>query len=581
MSPRTVPEARTRNRPGIPAATRTLLYALAVLLSLPFSVPGYAAAQEVDWERPIASGVRHILGIHYSRDLRETFSMTHCSPDTGDRCFGGDHEDRKCRGSYECRPDFIVEAFLNDMKKEAADHPDDAHTISQAVYAFARLERHLSAIEIAHSCETAEWWCDLVLGMALQRAGREDQAEARFRSGLRRADPELVCRLTDVAELLDDFDRRVYDQLNCAQRMEFAETFWWISDPMLSKLGNDRWAEHINRRFELLLHTRLVEVTHTDIEGARGASTNLHRDYHEARVVRRGFEDSWSIAGGIFKTWTSLEAARYRFTPAASISWGFDSLRYEINATEETEGYTPTDYGPFWDLPAQFARFLDRNSAVVAAAAQLSDAPLDPSAARFFASPGPRGFQRVLDPVEGETRPVFTTEVPSVPLLMGIEAIDERGTVARARLGLMPLVEGIVTVSDPLLIDPQDGELPGNRDEAVPVMLGKTTIEPSDEMAVFWEVYGFTPGSPMEVSVSIVGETKGLLTRIVRALGVRSRAPASVVTWSERATGRTHPMAIAIDIGALEDGNYDLTIEVRDTYGERGTGVRRFEVDRR
>ena len=40
-------------------------------------------------------------------------------------------------------------------------------------------------------------------------------------------------------------------------------------------------------------------------------------------------------------------------------------------------------------------------------------------------------------------------------------------------------------------------------------------------------------------------------------------------------------MAIVIDIGALEDGVYDLKIEAADLYGDRGTGVRRFEVDRR
>ena len=553
-----------------------------ILLALPFSLPGSATAQEVDWERPISRGIRHVLDFYYNRDMHNTVSMTHCSPDTGDRCFGGDHEDRDCRTIPECRSEFIVEAFLNDVKKAAADRPDDAHTISQAVYAFARLGRHPSALEIAQSCQAAQWWCDLVLGMAHHRAGREDQAEVHFRSGLRGADPKLACKLTAVDELLEEFDKRIYDDLTCPRRTEFDEAFWWLSDPMLSIPGNDRWAEHINRRFELLLHTRLVQETRTDVEGSRGLLTTLHRDWHEARVVRRGFEDSWSIAGGMFKTWTSIEAARYRFTPVASISLGFDSLRYEMNATEETEGYTPTDFGPFWDLPAQFARFKDGNSAVVAAAAQLDEAPLDPSAARFFASsPGARRAPTVLGPVEGETRPVFTTGIPSGPLLMGIEAIDERGAVARVRQGLVPLEDGIITLSDPLLIEPEGTKLPRNREEAVAVMLGKTTLERGNEMFVYWEVYGMTIGGSMNVSVSIVGKAEGLLTRIQRALGARPGRPGPVVTWPERATGRTHPMAIVIDIGALEDGVYDLKIEVADLYGDRGTGVRRFEVDRR
>ena len=256
--------------------------------------------------------------------------MTHCSPDTGEECFGGDHEDRNCRTIPECRSEVIVESFLNDVKKAAADRPGDAHTISQAVYVFARLGHHPSALEIAQSCQAAQWWCDLVLGMAHHRAGREDQAEVHFRSGLRGADPELACKLTALDELLEEFDKRIYDDLTCPQRTEFEEAFWWLSDPMLSIPGNDRWAEHINRRFELLLHTRLVQETRTDVEGSRGLLTTLHRDWHEARVVQRGFEDSWSIAGGMFKTWTSIEAARYRFTPVASIALGFDSLRVRV-----------------------------------------------------------------------------------------------------------------------------------------------------------------------------------------------------------------------------------------------------------
>ena len=557
------------------------LRSVLVLLALPFGLPGPAAAQEVEWERPISRGIRHVLDFYYNRDLYGTFSMTHCSPDTGDKCFGGDHEDRRCRMIPECRPEFIVEDFLNNVKKAAMDRPGEAHTISQAVYAFARLGRHLSALDIAHSCEAARWWCDLVLGMAHHRAGREDQAEVHFRAGLEGADEKLACKLTAVDELLGEFDTRIYDELTCPERMQFAETFWWLADPMLTIPGNDRWAEHINRRFELLLHTRLVLETGTDIEGSRGAFTNLHRDYHETHVVRRGFEDSWSIARGMFKSWTSMEAARFRFTPVAAISWGFDSLRYELNATEHTEGYTPTDYGPFWDLPAQFARFKDGNSAVVAAAAQLDDAPLDPSGARFFASPGPRGPSTILGPVEGETRPSFSTEVPSMPLLMGIEAMDERGTVARVRRGFQPLEEGTVTLSDLLLVEPGGADLPANREEAVAIMLGKTTIERGDEMVVFWEVYGMAPGSPMEISISIAGRAEGLMTRIRRALGVRPRTPAPVLTWSEQAVGRTHPMAVGIDVGALEDGIYDLNIVVGDLYGERGTAVRRFEVNRR
>lgn len=570
-----------------PAPLRSLCRrTAAVLFGLPLLLPHASPAQEADWEevdwrRPITRGIRHVLYNHYNRPQHGTFPMTWCSPDTDDICFGGDHEDRRCRAIPECRPPFVVEYFLDNVSGEAADHPDDPHTIAQAVYALSRLGRHLSAVQLALDCATAEWWCRLVLGMAYHRAGREGPAEAHFRRGLRHADPELACRLTSVEELLADFDRRIYEDLPCAGRMEFAERFWWLSDPMLSIPGNDRWAEHINRRFELLLHERLVEAAGTEVAGVRGGFTGRHPHWHETRVVRRGFEDSWSIARGMFRSWSSQMASRYRFTPVPAISWGFDSLRYELEAGEEDEGYTPADYGPFFDMPAQFARFRHHDSMVVVAAARLDDTPLDPAGAVFFASDGPNGLHAVVGPVEGEPRPKFSTSVPRVPLLVGIEAIDDRGAAARVRRGLLPLGQDGPGLSDPLMVRSPNGELPESRGEAVEAMRGSTTIDHGDEMVVYWEVYGLQPGRRMEVSLSVAGAAEGLLTRILRALRGAGGAAAPVVTWVEQVSGAVHPMAVAIDIGSLEDGPYELRLAVSGPSGSTSDSVRRFEVDRR
>ena len=561
--------------------SRGFAHGLLALAAPPLLLPEPAPAQEVRWQRPITRSIRQILDIHYKRRPHNTFSMTYCSPQEGNICFGGDHEDRACRSIPECRPASQVNDFLAGVNKAARDRADDPHTIAQAVYAFSRLGRHLSAVDLALDCATARWWCHLLLGMAYHRAGREGTAEAHFRSALRDGDPELVCRLTAIDELLADFDKRIYEDLTCAERIEFSERFWWLSDPMLSIPGNDRWTEHISRRFELLLHERLVAVTGTDIDGARGSLTRLHQDWHEAQVVRRGFEDSWSTSGGTIRSWVSYPATRYRFTPVPAISWGFDSLRYELEAGPDDEGYTPADYGPFFNLPAQFARFRNADWTVLAAAAQLDETPLDPAGASFFASEGPGSIPVVLGPVEGETRPNFTTAVPSVPLLVGVEAVDERGTAARARQGLLPLDQGGIGLSDPLLIRTSGGELPGNREEAVAAMRGNTTIERGNEMVVYWEVYGLKSGERMEISVSVAGRNEGLLTRILRALGAGAGAEAPVVTWGEEVSAATHPMAIAIDIRSLEDGVYDLKLAVAGPDGSRAAAERRFEVDRR
>lgn len=542
-----------------------------VLVALPLLLPHPSAAQDVDWKGPIRYGIRGVLKLHYERRASSQVPKRYCAADDGDLCFGGDHEDIRCLDLPSCRWPRDIDYFADQVMNEAGKRPGDAMTVAQAVYALTRLDRHLAAATLANECEAAAWWCQLVLGMALHRSGAEVRAELHFRAGLRDADPELACRLTAIDELVTGLDERVYNDLSCEERTDFAERFWWLADPLLTVSGNPRWTEHVNRRFELLLHEKLAWTLYR----------KLHPEHHEATVVRRGFEDSWSLSGGVIWMWTSIAAARYRFTPVSAVSEGLQALRYDLESGEDDEGYTPTGYGPFFDLPAQFARFRNGDSTLVAAAAQLDETPLDPTGATFFASEGPDRFPVFLGPVEGETRPAFISPVPSVPLVVGIEAIDERGTVARARQGLLAFAQGRVGLSDPLLTRASGGELPDNREDAVASMRGTTTVDRGNEMVVYWEVYGFERGAQTEVSVSVVGTRTGLLTRILRALGARAGPAAPVVSWMEPVSGPSHPMAVAIDIRALEDGVYDLKLAVAGPDGSRAAAERRFEVDRR
>lgn len=542
-----------------------------VVSVLPLLLPHPSSAQDVDWKGPIRYGIRSVLELHYDRRSSSQVPKRHCSADRGDLCFGGDHEDTGCLDLPSCRWARDIDYFADQVMKEARKRPGDPMTVAQAVYALTRLDRRLAATILANECEAAAWWCELVLGLALHRSGEEARAALHFRSGLRDADPELACRLNAIDELVTGLDEPVYNKLSCEERTAFAERFWWLADPLLTVAGNDRWSEHINRRFELLLHEKLAWTVRR----------MLHPEYHEAAVVRRGFEDSWSLSGGNVRMWTSAGAARYRFTPVSAVSEGLQALRYDLESGDNDEGYTPTDFGPFFDLPAQFARFRNGDSAFVAAAAQLDETPLDPTGATFVASDGPGSFPVVLGPVEGETRPTFISPVPSVPVVVGIEAIDERGTVARARQGLLPPGRGGVGLSDPLLIRTPGGELPDNREDAVAAMRGTTTIDRGNEMVVYWEVYGFEREQRTEVSVSVAGTREGLLTRILRALGARAGAAAPVVSWMEPVSGPRHPMAVAIDIRALEDGVYDLKLAVAGPDGARAAAERRFEVDRR
>lgn len=174
---------------------------------------------------------------------------------------GGDHEDQGCYDTVGCRTEAQIIRFLERLKKAAIDEPSEPYPIAHAVYAHTRLRRTATAVDLAIECSSVEWWCDLLRGLAHHHRDMPERAEEYFRRGLLAADRELACRLAGVGELLTRRDRDTYDDLNCSTRTEFEARFWWLADPMFSMPGNDRWTEHISRRFELVLHEPIVWLT--------------------------------------------------------------------------------------------------------------------------------------------------------------------------------------------------------------------------------------------------------------------------------------------------------------------------------
>ena len=540
-------------------------------------VPAAAEArQEVQWQEQMRNPIRFVVQTHYARGLRVERSI-HCLARRGDICFGGDHEDYRCLSISPCRTEAAMYQFMDALEAAARRSPEDPFTVAQAVYGLARAGLVDRALEVARACSGVDWWCDLVLGVAHHRAGRSVDAAGHLQMGLLGADQELECRLRDIEYLLDGRDGSTYAALPCPgpKRRQFEERFWWLSDPLLTMPGNDRWSEHVARRFELLLHERLWEVTRPNyLTSARGISDNL---VHMNVVTRRGPPDSWDNTG----RWRSLEAARYRFSPASLVGDGIQALRYSLEATRWDEGYTPAEYGPVFEVPGQIARFLEGDSMVLAASADLDAAPVYPLETRFLASAGPDGpFVAGGSPTR-DLGPSFTATVAAKPLVVAIEAADPDGPVARMRAGVMPLEPGPLVVSDPVLVSPMIAELPGARGEAVDSMLPQAWIMSANEMIVYWEVYGLEEGEAAQISVAIAREGAGMATRVLRTLSGRPEPPAPTVSWTEEVSGPLHPMSLTVDVSALREGDHDFQVEVAGPDGSVAAAVRRFKVGRR
>ena len=236
-------------------------------------------------------------------------------------------------------------------------------------------------------------------------------------------------------------------------------------------------------------------------------------------------------------------------------------------------------YGPVSELPVQFARFRQSDSLVVAAATDLDGVPLGPSRTVLVASDGPDSWQVVLGPVSGRERPVFAAMVAAEPVVVSVEAMDDDRAAGRARSGFLPLpAEGLVA-SDVLLVDASGTELPQSREEALALMLGKTTLAPVDEVSIYWEIYGVEEGQPIQIAVSLPGGERGLLTRMLRQIGMRSEAGAAEIAWTEQVTASVHPTALSLDVSNLEAGAYELRIAMTVEDGRTATTTRTFRLE--
>lgn len=524
----------------------------------------------IDWMGRIEGDARNIIKYYYDPVLKHSDVMQNCRADKGETCYnGGDHEDQYCTSS-QCRQPGDTERFLGRLAEASDSAPGDPLVFAQAVYAYARLGYLEEAESMGNACTFAGWWCDLLMGMVYDRSQRTLEAQARFNAALPAADPALTSRLTAIAELLDEGDdRSTYRKLGGRERGDFERRFWWLTNPMWSISGNDRWTRHIRRRFELILHEQILETT-----------GNEHPYSHEVAVVRRGHEDSWSKLGLPAPRWTSIMAATYQFSPVSAITADLEELRYELTARREDERYTPDTYGPVYQAPTQFARFLEGDSVALVAAAGLDRIPLQRPRTVFLVSDRPGSYPVALEPRARGPRPVVEAVVAPVPVVASLEFLDATGVAARSRVGLAALATEGLVLSDPLLVIPDSLNLPTSRAQAVETMMGTTTIETGTELAVYWEVYGVVRGQPLEFSISIQGVDEGFFTRVLRALRIRGDGQGPVVSWSEPASAPLHPMAIGLDIGGLEDGDYVLNIAVELLDGSTATSTRSFTVAR-
>lgn len=428
----------SRGTGATPAVCVGVLGTVMVLLAL---VPVALTAQK--WpalpveDESALSAVEERLWYYYVTSQRGALSISpfgaFCNADRGEWCYEGDHESF-CR-KFRCKRRSHQAEFVDDLGEIAAEHPHSVYTVGHAVYAAVRMDFPEKASGFLELCRPGgRWWCDLLEGYVLHRTRRSLEAEPHFRRGLAAAPPEIRCRLEDVSYLLPGERRDEYEATPCGVRDALHRHFWWLTDPFFMDPGNDRWAEHVSRRFTLMLHEHRIIVAQR-VPPPNDFRDIVHTDIHENWVVARGHQDSWDLrrvgaesplpgldelraSGGAdaIRASDRLEARPSNvatgpgtpdavglgsgspeddpFSPSGGDDWperagyrslrgsashyapdafsfdGLEGLSYWVEAELHDEAYTRPD-GPTGRAPAQVARFREGDSLIVALASEL------------------------------------------------------------------------------------------------------------------------------------------------------------------------------------------------------------------
>ena len=524
-------------------------------------------------------------------DLRISPFGDFCFADQGDFCLEGDWESG-CR-LLRCHSDEQQARFVAKLAEIARKYPNSPSAVGQAIYAAIRLDLLDAAAELVEVCAPqGEWWCHLARGYVLHRTRRSAEAAEHLRRGLEAAPEDLRCRLEDVYFLIPGEVRDRYDDIPCEERDEVHRHVWWLADPFFIDPGNDRWAEHISRRFELLFHEQRLRAARLG-----GGRPIIHRRSHERYYVLRGPPDSWLGSPRENGTLTSRRAAANHYVPETLSLEGLDrSPAYELKAGERDEGYTRGD-GETSSVPVQVVRFREGDSLMVALASDLSGADLwdEPGDLQVAIGPGGEAFEALsvgrahfvasegpdhtvfLEPALIQKELRFASLLSNRTQLVGLEALTPNGSV-RHRRALMPLDSADPAMSDLLLFRPVARQLPETRMQAIGMMLHTMSTNPDLPLGVYWEAYGIPPEDEVQFSVRFQGRGGGVLGRLSRTIGWGGSTPPSI-SWSEPAgEGPLLTRAITLQLGSADQGTYDLTLEMALPDGQVLSRTVRIEV---
>jgi hypothetical protein len=589
-----------RNPKGRPSPTvPTLVGALTILLTL---APTRASAQTADARDLVKQAHDRQRDFEMFRQSRIPVSVDRshatCDQQIGRICiwYGGADEADFPREAPEVA---MARRELIGLLYKTAEQAADPWVMGQLVHYMVENGDYGQAESVARACNLAEtWWCSALLGYVLHVRGQFVEAEAAFRTAVASMpEKERKERWLTPRYIFTPDARKKFDKAPPEERARQWDLLWRLSDPLYLVDGNDRLTDH---------WARWVEATNErDAENPQGM---FWEEDVEETLIRYGRIVGWSRThnpgammrgrpGGF-----SLQDTRQiighhsphsrgylfpeEFLPSPSEippeSW--------ITAPREARTWYAPPYAPdFRALETQVGRFRRGDEMLVVGAYQ--EVPTTAADSALMAPDEPNAFTPRAADAQGGGSPlqaglflvpvdsgsaaevrgtqeagVFTLHAPPgryVSSLEVFDAADKRAWRARQGVQQVPLVPGLVAVSDLLILD-QGAQLPASLDEAIPHVRRGVRIRRGERFVVVWEVYGLRVQDPARVTLGFTKGRPGFLQRVGKFLGMLEPDQPVQVTFEDTGTDAVQTVfrSVALQLPDLEPGEYTLHLRL-------------------
>lgn len=443
------------------------------------------------------------------------------------------------------------------------------------------------ALRAAAACRSTTWWCATLAGHVHHVASRYADADSAFARALAAMPPKERCAWTDIGLLLEGPIAGRWKAASCsnsqgaAKRDSIASHLWWLADPMMGVAGNDRRTEHLAR------HTiaRLERMAPSGYESRWGEDA-------EELLLRFGWPIGWSRRESSPYGQPSVSivghepSPSYHFLPLDGVTEKpIATLREtDWNATLRMarERYAPAYLRRRLTVRAQMAAFQRQDSTLVIAAVAVDpDTALadDSLVTVLAASTGPGEPLQVSR--RGLTGPPLRLMIGRAPALTSVEVMAPAARAAgRRREGIAGAAATRLAVSSVVVYDP-GAATPSSLDAALQTMHADLRLPLSRRVGMAWETYGLgANGETVDVSLVVERVGAAWTQRAAERLRLATRARPLRVRWAETPDRRSGAAfrAIAVDLGHLAPGRYEVRLDVHGRGGAAASSVREIEL---